>query len=373
MSAAVVVSKRGFSMRLFSCDACKNTVHFDNDTCLDCERRLGYVPEERLMTALEPQGEHWHSAGVGRSFALCANAAAGACNWLIPAEEAGGYCLACQHNRVVPDLSTELARNAFSRMLTAERHLFYSLDAWRLPAPTKDEDGVGGLAFDFLADESGPAGQTCPVMTGHADGIITLAVSEADDAERERRRTELGEPFRTLLGHFRHEIGHYYWDRLVRDGGHLDAFRALFGDERDDYAAALDRNYREGPPLDWQDRHVSAYAACHPWEDFAETFAHYLHMVDALETASALGLRLEPKRSASIGSLDLASSVSPYHQPDFAVLAAAWPPLTVAVNELNRSFGQRDVYPFVLSKTVFDKLAFVHELIAAERREGLDA
>lgn len=369
VAAAVPTPPGDTPMRLFTCDACKNTVHFDNDSCVACERRIGYVPDRRMMTALEPSGDLWASAGVGHDFALCANAASGACNWLLPAEEAGGLCLACRHNRVIPDLSSEAARAAFRLLLTAERHLFYSLGEWRLPAPTKSEDAIGGLAFDFLADEPGPGGQTCPVMTGHADGVITLAVGEADDAERERRRTELGEPFRTLLGHFRHEAGHYYWDRLVRDGSRLDDFRGLFGDERDDYAAALDRNYRDGPPADWQDRHVSAYAACHPWEDFAETFAHYLHMVDALETAFALGLRLEPQPTASAGSLDLADGLSPYHQPDFGVLAASWPPLTVAVNELNRSFGQRDVYPFVLNGTVFAKLAFVHDLIAAVRTE----
>jgi len=352
-------------MRLFTCDACKNTIHFDNTECVACQRQVGYVPDQRVMAALEQADDAWFSAGLGRSYVFCANAEYGACNWLLPAEEKGGFCPACRHNRVVPDLTAEAGRIALRRILTAERHLFYSLDEWRLPIPTKDEDFVGGLAFDFLADGPGPGGQTCPVMTGHAHGIITLAAYEADDAERERRRTALGEPFRTLLGHFRHEIGHYYWDRLVRDGGQIDAFRRLFGDERDDYAAALDRNYREGPPADWPNHYVSAYAACHPWEDFAETFAHYLHMVDALETAYALGLRLAPQQPDPAGQLDLTAGVSPYHQRDFKLLAAAWPPLTVAVNELNRSFGQRDVYPFVLNDTVFAKLAFVHDLIVS--------
>jgi hypothetical protein len=251
-------------------------------------------------------------------------------------------------------------------MVAAERHLFYSLLAWHLPVPDKSEDDEVGLAFDFLADEIGPDGRALPVMTGHAGGVITLAIAEADDAAREERRVQMNEPYRTLLGHFRHEIGHYYWDRLVRDGGRLDAFRALFGDEQQDYAEALERNYRDGPPIDWRNRFVSSYAACHPWEDFAETFAHYIHMVDALETAHALGLVVSP-RVVAPEQLDLMVDFSPYHQRDFAALANAWPPLTVAVNEINRSLGQRDFYPFVLSEEILSKLEFVHMLIAPGR------
>lgn len=350
-------------MRLFSCDNCGNTIHFDNDTCVVCDRRLGYVPSRWRMTALEPSGEGWTSSALGETFAFCANAELGACNWLLPLDQAGDLCPACRHNRTIPALADDKTIDAFRRVVSAERHLFYSLLAWRLPVPNKTEDPAGGLAFDFLADEIGADGTVTPVMTGHADGVITLAIAEADDAAREKRRVLLGEPYRTLLGHFRHEVGHYYWDRLVRDGGRLDAFRALFGDERQDYAEALQRNYREGPPADWQTRFVSSYAACHPWEDFAETFAHYVHMVDALETAHALGLAISPRVEVP-GQLDLEVDFAPYRQKDFEALANAWPPLTVAINEINRSLGQRDFYPFVLSGEILSKLEFVHALIA---------
>lgn len=353
-------------MRLFSCDNCGNTIHFDNGTCVACSKRLGYVPNRWRMTALEPSGGGWTSQALGESFVFCANAEVGACNWLLPVDQAGHLCPACRHNRTIPALTDNRTIDAFRRVVSAERHLFYSLLAWRLPMPDKSEDPEAGLAFDFLADEIGPDGSVTPVMTGHADGVITLAIAEADDAAREERRVHLGEPYRTLLGHFRHEIGHYYWDRLVRDGGHLDAFRALFGDEQQDYAEALQRNYREGPPADWQNRFVSAYAACHPWEDFAETFAHYIHMVDALETAHALGLAISP-RVAVPEQLDLEVDFAPYRQRDFGTLANAWPPLTVAINEINRSLGQRDFYPFVLSAEILSKLEFVHALIAQER------
>nr|WP_026789608.1 putative zinc-binding peptidase [Pleomorphomonas oryzae] len=356
-------------MRLFSCDNCGNTIHFDNGTCVACSRRLGYVPSRWRMTSLEPSGEGWNSLALGESFAFCTNAEIGACNWLLPIDQAGHLCPACRHNRTIPALTDDKTIDAFRRVLSAERHLFYSLLAWRLPVPNRVEDPEAGLAFDFLADEIGPDGGVTPVMTGHTDGVITLAIAEADDAAREERRVHLGEPYRTLLGHFRHEIGHYYWDRLVRDGGRLDAFRAVFGDERQDYAEALQRNYREGPPADWQNRFVSTYAACHPWEDFAETFAHYIHMVDALETAHALGLAISP-RVAVPEQLDLEVDFAPYRQKDFGALANAWPPLTVAVNEINRSLGQRDFYPFVLSAEILSKLEFVHELIAQGRSSG---
>ena len=349
-------------MRLFSCDNCGNTVHFDNGTCVACKRRLGYVPARSQMTALEPSGEGWASPALGESFAFCANAEVGACNWLLPVEQAGGLCPTCRHNRTIPALTDDKTIGAFRRVVSAERQLFYSLLAWHLPVPDKTENAEAGLAFDFLADEIGSDGGVMPVMTGHTDGVITLAIAEADDAAREQRRVRLGEPYRTLLGHFRHEIGHYYWDRLVRDGGRLDAFRALFGDERQDYALALERNYREGPPADWQNRFVSAYASCHPWEDFAETFAHYIHMVDALETAHALGLAISP-RVASPAHLDLEVDFAPYRQKNFATLADAWPPLTVAINEINRSLGQRDFYPFVLTSEILAKLEFVHALV----------
>lgn len=356
-------------MRLFSCDNCGNTIHFDNGACVACSRRLGYLPHSFRMTALEPSEGTWASSAFDQRFAYCANAEVGACNWLLPVEQAGDLCPACRHNRTIPALTDDKAIEAFRRVVSAERHLFYSLLAWRLPVPDKTEDAEGGLAFDFLADEIAPDGTVTPVMTGHADGVITLAIAEADDAAREKRRVQLGEPYRTLLGHFRHEIGHYYWDRLVRDGGRLDAFRTLFGDERQDYAEALQRNYRDGPPADWQARFVSAYAACHPWEDFAETFSHYIHMVDALETAHALGLAISP-RVAVPEHLDLEVDFAPYRQADFAALASAWPPLTVAINEINRSLGQRDFYPFVLSEEVLSKLEFVHALILPSRVAG---
>jgi hypothetical protein len=188
-------------------------------------------------------------------------------------------------------------------------------------------------------------------------------VAEADDAERERRRNTLGEPYRTLIGHFRHEVGHYYWSRLVENRPVLAQFRVLFGNEEDDYAAALVRHYESGPTADWQQRFVSAYASAHPWEDWAETWAHYLHMTDTLETAAACGLSIKPRRSGepAVGRVPAPAASS----GAFERMIAGWHPVTYLLNNLNRGLGLADAYPFVLSPPAIEKLRFVHEVIAA--------
>ncbi len=202
-----------------------------------------------------------------------------------------------------------------------------------------------------------PDGSAKNHLTGHANGLVTINIAEGDDAERERRRASMGEPYRTLVGHFRHEVGHYYWDRLVAtDPARLEAFRALFGDDREDYGEALKRHYDQGAPADWAENFISTYATAHAWEDFAETFAHYVHMVDGLETAAAFG--------AAIGTGEAVAD--PYHADDPQRLVTAWVPTTVAINAINRSMGQPDLYPFVLSPAVSEKLAFIHAMIHRE-------
>jgi hypothetical protein len=206
---------------------------------------------------------------------------------------------------------------------------------------------VEHITFDMLSSTQGP------VTTGHADGVITLDLSESDDAHRERMRDEMDEPYRTVLGHLRHEIGHYYWPILASDEGRRERARALFGDEREDYAAALERHYANGPPPGWDERHVSAYATMHPAEDWAETFAHYLHIRDTLQTAAAHHVKV------TAGG----TSEPREHYDDFADIVADWLPLTYALNALNRSMGLDDLYPFVLAQPVVDKLALVHDLV----------
>ena len=343
-------------MKLFSCQICGNVLYFENRACGRCGHALGYAPEQQSLHALA-EGRRRVQAEDGRPRPLCVNAALDACNWLVPEGQTGGYCLACRHNGTVPDLSA--ARNValWQQLELAKHRLFYSLLRWRLPLRTREEDPRHGLIFDFLADMP-----TQKIMTGHENGTITIALAEADDIERERRRHDMGEAYRTLLGHFRHEIGHHYWDLLVRDGGMLSSCRERFGDEREDYQEALQRHYRNGAPSDWQQNFVSAYASLHPWEDFAETWAHYLHIVDTLEMAGSFGIRLDPITGASEG-LAARIDFDSYTVVDFQRIIDAWLPFAFAMNNVSRAIGARDMYPFILAPPVVKKLEFIHGLV----------
>jgi hypothetical protein len=349
-------------MRLYECDHCGQSIHFDNRVCMNCGHRLAFVPERMALHALEGDGNgQWHLvAERAYSVKLCANETNDICNWTVPAEGSETFCLACRHNRLVPDASTDDGLRQFRAISQAQRHLFYSLLKWNLPCTTRDEDPDGGLVFDFLIDEVKPDGTVVPAMTGHEDGLIAIRAAEANDATREKIRVSMNEPYRTMLGHFRHETGHYIWDKLVRDRDRLAPFRSAFGDERIDYAEALRHNYEQGPPADWQEHFVSTYAASHPWEDFAECFAHYLHIVDTLETARSFGMATDPR-----GHEDLSAEVgfSPYHARDAAQLVEAWIPFSVAMNAVHRSMGVPDLYPFILTPTVVAKLEFIHGLV----------
>jgi len=360
-------------MRVFNCDHCGHLVFFDSVQCLHCGSTLAFVPDQLSMAALTPapqdgpdlwrrMGERGGSAHSGRLYRHCHNRTAhGACNFAVPANDYSPLCVSCRQTRVLPDLSVPGNLVRWQRVEAAKRQLFYTLARLGLePVP-----GRSGPVFEFLADwPGGPA-----VLTGHLGGTITLNVAEADDDERARRRIALGEPYRTLIGHLRHESGHFYWDQLVRDGGRLDAFRRVFGDERQDYAQALSAHYAKGSDLgDWAQHHVSAYAAAHPWEDWAETWAHYLHLVDLLETAASYQTTvMVPEPQASW----LHSMQDPFGTPTpaFDDMVRQWVPLTLLLNSLNRSLGQNDAYPFALSAGAMGKLRFVHELVQSVRQD----
>ncbi|MFG6455531.1 zinc-binding metallopeptidase family protein [Roseateles sp. BYS96W] len=365
--------------RAFAC-LCGRPVFFRNSQCLACGRPLGYAAERGALLALEPAPQRagrggWREAGRpargAPRYARCANLdSAAACNWLLGADEAAAgftLCRCCRLTRTVPDLTRPDAGLWWCRIEQAKRRLVSSLLGLSLPVRAQAEvpDGLG-LAFDLLiAPPEGPG-----VITGHADGVITLDASEADDARREARRDSLGEPYRTLLGHLRHEIGHYYWQLLVAPSAWLAPVREVFGDDREDYAAALQRHYTQGQPPDWGQRFVSAYASCHPWEDWAETWAHYLHLVDTLDTARSFGLDGERVELSyeRFGAEVLAGI--PVAAPDdsaaeFLHLINSWMELTGVLNELSRSMGVADFYPFVLSAPVVRKLYLVHGVIRA--------
>lgn len=347
-------------MRLFSCQACGNVVYFENRSCGRCGHRLAFMPERMTLSALDPAGDRWQPLECpGQSRWLCRNAERDACNWLVADGSNDAYCLACRHNGTVPDLSDAVRLSGWRELEVAKHRLFYSLLRWKLPLKTRAEDPRHGLIFNFLADDPATGHR---VMTGHDDGVITVALTETDAIERERRRLQMNEPYRTLLGHFRHEVGHHFWDLLVRDGGKLEACRAIFGDDRIDYDDALKRYYATGAPSDWQEHYVSAYATMHPWEDFAETWAHYLHIVDTLEMAAEFGLEVHPARDRE-GGLSARIDFDPYLVRSFDPIARAWLPFVFAINSVNRAMGMGDLYPFVLSPDVLVKLDFIHRLV----------
>lgn len=356
-------------MKVFRCDHCRHLVFFENVHCIRCNHSLAFLPDLGVIGSLEPAGDNlWKSPlqrSKGHFYRLCANYTNyNVCNWAVPSDNKDPLCASCQLTRVIPDLSVEGNQSAWYRLEVAKRRLVYTLLALRLPVSNRNIDPERGLVFEFGADPADP--KAPKVLTGHNQGVITVNIAEADDAERERRRLQFHEPYRTLLGHFRHEIGHYYWDRLVRDAEPLARFRKLFGDERQDYGKALKRHYDQGPVPNWQDSFVSAYASVHPWEDWAETWAHYLHMVDALETAATCGVQLRPPRRGDPTMKNVACPVD--DDPEsFEELMADWLPLTYVLNNLNRGLGLPDGYPFVLSVPATEKLRFVHDLVRQVR------
>lgn len=357
------------SGRFYRCQ-CGRPVFFNNTFCLNCQATLGFVPTIAKLSAFQPtaSAHQWalnlpepEAEGLPVQWRRCANFDTPAgCNWMVPADSSATFCSACRLNRVIPNLSVPENGVLWSRLEAAKRRLIAQLLELGLPVASLEDDPARGVAFAFLANEPGAP----PILTGHSRGLITINIEEADDAARERLRHAMREPYRTLLGHFRHEIGHYYWDRLIDGTPWLEKFRAVFGDERADYTAALQRNYEFGPVPDWALQHVSAYASVHPWEDWAETWAHYLHLVDTLHTALGFGLdgsvvefQSDPFTSDAL--------YEPTHPgaARFLTLLNSWIELTAVLNELVRSMGQPDLYPFVLSQAAVAKLHFVHLVV----------
>ena len=358
-------------MRTFQCRKCGHALFFDNFECLSCESPLAFLPDRMDMLPVRKvagSADLWVPVGARGAAApryrLCRNYAQHhACNFAVPADDPHPYCVSCRLTRVLPNLSKPENKRRWYRIEVAKRRLFYTLARLGLIAHDAGSQAPTRLVFEFREDMPGAR-----VLTGHADGLITINVSEADDEERTRRRIALHEPYRTLLGHFRHETGHYYWDVLIRDGGRLEECRAVFGDDSADYEQALKAHYASGgSPEGWRERHVSAYATCHPWEDWAETWAHYLHMIDLLETAAGYGTRISlARRKSTLGEDDVTDPFSAA-PPDFDELVSQWTYVTLLVNSLNRSLGHDDAYPFALTAGALKKLEYVHDVIRSTR------
>ncbi|WP_246003407.1 zinc-binding metallopeptidase family protein [Nocardioides aurantiacus] len=320
---------------------CENPLHFENSQCVSCGSRLAFSRDEREVVPVDQDGRY--TAADGTTWTVCRNLGLSGCTWLASTE--GAQCSACDLTRTRPHDSDAVGLRQFWDAERAKRHLVAELDVLGFPVVDKHTDPQDGLAFDLLSSVAES------VTIGHADGVITIDLAETEASHREKLRAQLDEPYRTMLGHFRHESGHYFEWQLVRGQERIARSRELFGDESADYQAELDRHYAEGPPEDWESSHISAYATMHPFEDFAETWAHYLHICDTIETASEYGLALPGPRTAQDSFRD--------------VVVGTWVPLAIALNMINRSMGHDDLYPFVIPGPVLDKLEFVASLSGA--------
>lgn len=347
-------------MKIFKCAHCGQLVYFENTHCEHCGHVFGFEKEALSLCTIVPANNNtFHIYNRPEQlYKFCANRNYGVCNWLVPALSPDLYCPACELNQTIPDISSNLNIGYWQQIENAKHRLLYSLYRLKLPTISKGRDLTNGLAFDFLANIN----MQPRILTGHDDGLITINIEEADDVIREQVRRQMGEPYRTLLGHFRHEVGHYYWDRLIRDGQWLEPFRNMFGDDRNDYASALQNYYSRGTNLNWQQNHITVYASSHPWEDWAETWAHYLHMMDTLETAWSFGLDVRPLNIHPSSELATRMDSDPYQLQNFDDIISRWLPFTYAMNSINRSMGHHDLYPFVMSPQVIKKLAFIHEV-----------
>lgn len=358
-------------MRIFQCQSCQSPVYFENTTCLSCGHALAYQSTYEKLVSLQRQGNDWAwILNDGQSYRYCKNYQYQACNWLVASDHLQEYCEACQLNKTIPNLNSASNLQAWRQLEVAKRRLIYSLKRLRLPIRSKEYPTSLGLAFDFLSAND-PTANNRPVRTGHANGLITINLAEADPVHRERIRKKLSEPHRTLIGHFRHEIGHYYWELLIRNQeDKRSQFSTLFGDASQDYSAALATYYQNGAHPNWQQTYISTYATAHPWEDWAETWAHYLHIMDTMETGYSFGLSLDPKILDN-SSLSKRIHFDPYEENDFDIIFDTFIPLTFALDSFNRGMGLPDVYPFVVAPLVKEKLGFIHDLILQSKEKCL--
>ncbi|MFT3783237.1 MAG: putative zinc-binding metallopeptidase [Nibricoccus sp.] len=350
-------------LKTFTCSSCRQPVFFENIRCECCGSALGFVAAAGTMLAFSGERDDaWKSVGrtSSETYKPCRNyRCENVCNWVMRTTDENEFCESCRLTEIIPALSQPENKDRWFRLEQAKRRLIYSLLGLKLPLRTRIDDPERGLSFRLLEQIPGQA----PILTGHADGVVTLNIAEADDAHREKTRTAMREPYRTLLGHFRHEIGHYFWMLLVDGSEWLGEFRKLFGDERQNYAQALKSYYDNGAPANWAENFISAYASAHPWEDWAETWAHYLHVTDGLDTARAWGVNLQPPKRdvAAVNAANLQRGID-----DFGTkLLEQWLPLTRFLNSLNRSLGHADAYPFTVATPVLEKLRFIDRVIKA--------
>jgi hypothetical protein len=344
-------------MKVFCCSTCQSPIFFHNYVCNNCQHPVGYVPALKAVISFQISPQGWLALDGSQSYYRpCKNYLEHhVCNWMV-SDEDSDLCLSCQLTTVIPDLHQEKNIEYWAKLETAKRRFLYLMQRLNIfPRAKQHADDALGLSFQFLVPTDDQ-----PVLTGHANGLITLNAYEADTVYRETTRISMGENYRTLLGHFRHESGHYYFAVLIQNSPWISAFRALFGDERQDYATALQLHYEQGPVDNWQDDYISAYASTHPWEDWAESWAHYLHMISTLDTAYHTGISIH---SQQVNDPEMLFTECPVNTRDFQLTIKNWFALSYGLNALNRSMGLEDAYPFTLSDKVIEKLHFIHQVL----------
>ncbi|CAN5377213.1 putative zinc-binding metallopeptidase [soil metagenome] len=342
-------------MRLFRCPTCDGIALLETLECGSCSQPIGLHPPSLSMRPAEPTGSPYD----GQTWVPCSNRSWG-CNWLLATDDDASRCISCRMTRRMPDASDTISLEKLAEVAMDKRRLLVQLLELGLPVtPWFEKDG--GLGFDLLSSRSNNE----KVIIGHANGIVTIDLAETLDDHREALRVRLGEPYRTMLGHFRHEVGHYYQWVLVEstdDPTLLNECREIFGDETTSYSDAIDRHYKVGPPPDWAENFISEYATMHPWEDFAECFAHYLHITGTLGTAASAGLVLQAARVPGVVERDVEPR-NDYADASIGEILDDWHWLSLLFNRVNRAMGQDDLYPFDLVEPVMLKLAFVHKVV----------
>ena len=318
---------------------------FENTKCLSCGYGVGFDPYSMNMRRIANE-DLWQHISRDSTLHRCKNSIEyDVCNWLV-SDSVDDYCLSCEMNHTIPNLLDKNRRALLKSLEYAKRRLIYSLLSLNLPVVSKQKDRMG-LAFKFMEDKrTNPGVFEQHVNTGHFDGMITINIAEADRVNREIARQYTRELYRTLLWHFRHESGHYYFLKLITTDERKRQFVELFGDYTEDYGAALKEYYENNLIAPHDPDMISNYAQSHPWEDWAEVWAHYLHMIDTLETANQYRVN---QSSAQFDDIDNTLD--------------KWAELVLLLNSLNRSMGLEDAYPFVLSELSLRKIRFVHGLI----------
>ena len=327
--------------------ACGAPVFFDSNECKACQRKIAFNPATLRFHPLEQVSNNVSSIDVEPSWHLCENGVHyDVCNWLRPSSAESKLCFACQFNRYIPNLSRANNTRLWRVLELNKRHLLLNLITLGIPCINSWNAPNEGFLFDFLEDFRDGIEEGTFVTTGYAGGIITINILEAEPLSRVAQQQASNEVYRTVLGHMRHEIGHHFFQCIKGDQMLHSNFEQKFGSSSLDYNNALAEFYASGPDVNWSEYCITAYASAHPMEDWAETWSHYLHIYDALDTAFNFGLVSENPNVLSI------------HDK-----ISHWRQFSVALNEMNRSMGMSDIYPFVINAQVEDKLAFVEKAI----------